>query len=467
MARRDGRDKTGMWHSGGCIGLAACCALLLDGSSLQASFLAQEASVSIFIAVSAATFSITCAALPFFAKHTGKRLSFLQFGPGLSAIALLAADILLDRPQTASLFFAYAGCAFGAGLACGSAFWIGRMSRLPRKQILGVTAAAMLFAACFKAVCLIVPEGIADQATVAMLLMACLARSPRTGSVAPPQNFANDEFTSLAQAIFKRNWALASACIPSLLIVAFTWSGNVQGLPLQNNPGTDSSWGMTVGMAGASVLLFVLCHKDSACALKRASGCAPMVCIAFAAVSWVAGNFAASGLQKVIVSSALGVGLACIVALLVVHLALEAHDNPHALAVSEIALPLCAFVFVAGYTAWPLLGDDAAGTISIVLCILQLMLPVFPLTRASLQESTDSSRDESTSRIQSLGDCYRLTKREREVLALLAEGRTATYIAQRQYVSVNTVRTHVKRIYVKMDVTSRQELLDIMHADSV
>ena len=66
-------------------------------------------------------------------------------------------------------------------------------------------------------------------------------------------------------------------------------------------------------------------------------------------------------------------------------------------------------------------------------------------------------------RIEEEADAHGLSKREREVLELLVEGRTATYIAERQFVSPNTVRTHIKRIYAKMGVSSRQELLDVVH----
>jgi DNA-binding NarL/FixJ family response regulator len=47
-----------------------------------------------------------------------------------------------------------------------------------------------------------------------------------------------------------------------------------------------------------------------------------------------------------------------------------------------------------------------------------------------------------------------LTPREREVLALMAEGRTNVGIAKRLYLSERTVETHVASILTKLDVTS-------------
>ena len=50
-----------------------------------------------------------------------------------------------------------------------------------------------------------------------------------------------------------------------------------------------------------------------------------------------------------------------------------------------------------------------------------------------------------------------LTAREREVLALLAAGRTTDQIAQELHLSVNTVRNHVQRILKKTATTTRLE----------
>lgn len=48
-----------------------------------------------------------------------------------------------------------------------------------------------------------------------------------------------------------------------------------------------------------------------------------------------------------------------------------------------------------------------------------------------------------------------LSPRERQVLALLAQGLTAREIAADLYLSVNTVKTHTRTLYRKLGVTSR------------
>lgn len=55
-----------------------------------------------------------------------------------------------------------------------------------------------------------------------------------------------------------------------------------------------------------------------------------------------------------------------------------------------------------------------------------------------------------------------LTHREQEVLDLIAEGLTVKEIADRASVSNNTVRTHIRHIYEKLQVRSRVEAVNKM-----
>lgn len=54
-----------------------------------------------------------------------------------------------------------------------------------------------------------------------------------------------------------------------------------------------------------------------------------------------------------------------------------------------------------------------------------------------------------------------LTPREREVMELLARGRSVPYIQDALSVSHNTVRTHVRHIYQKLGIHSQQELISM------
>ena len=57
---------------------------------------------------------------------------------------------------------------------------------------------------------------------------------------------------------------------------------------------------------------------------------------------------------------------------------------------------------------------------------------------------------------------YGLTNREEEVLRMVMLGRDAPSISEELCISSNTVKTHIKRIYRKADIHSRQELADMV-----
>lgn len=57
-----------------------------------------------------------------------------------------------------------------------------------------------------------------------------------------------------------------------------------------------------------------------------------------------------------------------------------------------------------------------------------------------------------------------LTKREHEVLSMLARGRNRAYIEENLVISRNTVNAHVKHIYGKLGIHSHQDLLDLVEA---
>ncbi len=63
-----------------------------------------------------------------------------------------------------------------------------------------------------------------------------------------------------------------------------------------------------------------------------------------------------------------------------------------------------------------------------------------------------------------LSERYSLSKREEEAFRYLAMGRSSNYIAEQMTLSWNTVRTHTHNVYVKLNVHSRQELIDLVDA---
>ena len=69
---------------------------------------------------------------------------------------------------------------------------------------------------------------------------------------------------------------------------------------------------------------------------------------------------------------------------------------------------------------------------------------------------------DGNARLLEIAESYALTPRETEIFLLLAKGRSAPFIRDELVISLNTVSSHMRRIYRKMDLHSRQELLDLI-----
>ena len=79
-------------------------------------------------------------------------------------------------------------------------------------------------------------------------------------------------------------------------------------------------------------------------------------------------------------------------------------------------------------------------------------------------ESGFELTDRLSKQAQVLRERYRLSARETEVMEYIARGYTFARIAEEPIVSENTIRTHSKHIYAKLDVHKKQELIDMLKA---
>jgi DNA-binding CsgD family transcriptional regulator len=65
-------------------------------------------------------------------------------------------------------------------------------------------------------------------------------------------------------------------------------------------------------------------------------------------------------------------------------------------------------------------------------------------------------------RCQQIQELYSLSDRETEIAVLLACGRDVPAIAKKLFISENTVRTHMKNFYKKLDVHNKQDFLNLL-----
>lgn len=160
--------------------------------------------------------------------------------------------------------------------------------------------------------------------------------------------------------------------------------------------------------------------------------------------------------------------------------------NPYALlpAVGMVRLMQTIGVLV-GAIAGHLVNDLAGGspdasytiTMIVLFAFLAMMLLKFrdfrfektiaEIERPSMPSAStheDATAPSIDDRCKALGREYGLTERETEIFAMLARGRNSIFIQEHYVISRNTVKTHVKRIYKKLEVHSQQELIDLVEA---
>ncbi|HJF66375.1 MAG TPA: helix-turn-helix transcriptional regulator [Slackia equolifaciens] len=80
--------------------------------------------------------------------------------------------------------------------------------------------------------------------------------------------------------------------------------------------------------------------------------------------------------------------------------------------------------------------------------------------------ATPYDGDRLTARCNTIAAEKDLTPRELDVLLLLAAGRSASYIAQELYIAQSTVNYHIRHIYEKCGVRSKQELIDAVQKNN-
>lgn len=87
--------------------------------------------------------------------------------------------------------------------------------------------------------------------------------------------------------------------------------------------------------------------------------------------------------------------------------------------------------------------------------------------RPSPSEDFGVIKDRVSKQCFGIQELFDLSSRETEVMELIARGNSVSTIAERLVISENTVRTHSKHIYTKLEVHKRQELLDLLETVEV
>lgn len=86
-------------------------------------------------------------------------------------------------------------------------------------------------------------------------------------------------------------------------------------------------------------------------------------------------------------------------------------------------------------------------------------------TGKALEPTMPNGDDRFERRCRNLAEQAQLTPRESDILACLAQGRSTQYMAEKFTLSENTVKSHVRNVYQKLGVHSKQDVIDIINED--
>ena len=63
---------------------------------------------------------------------------------------------------------------------------------------------------------------------------------------------------------------------------------------------------------------------------------------------------------------------------------------------------------------------------------------------------------------QSFASTYKLTSREMEVINLFSQGYSLAKVSRELYISLGTAQSHIKSVYRKLDIHSKDELISLI-----
>ena len=118
--------------------------------------------------------------------------------------------------------------------------------------------------------------------------------------------------------------------------------------------------------------------------------------------------------------------------------------------------------FLVGKALLLTMGPDIANTALGVTLIAYLAASITLLSKNLFSASQDSKESLQEKIVRRAEIQYGLTSRETDILDGLLEGRTYEGIARTLFISSSTVKTHVKHIYGKTGVGTRDELIDLL-----
>ncbi len=388
----------------------------------------------------------------------------------LVAMLAIAGGFMVNRVSLPPLILVIFGMMFGLG--CGMAFlrWSAAMAGLSSRFMVIRLAAASAVAALLNLVSLALSLLTAEGPLLVLLVAIgfTLPSPPAKEGLASVALPFGDVLAKSKTAV-ARDWKCGTPFLLSLFILASTSCAQTTGEVISNYPTTEGTWSNGLGVLLASVLLLGIAKGASDRAYSMAEQTVPLVCVAMLLLVWFMGNSSGT-VGQFLFSGPLGMTLAMAAILFWANLVSEQEEFSTGVLFGSALFGCCAF-FLLVFLLWSIAGDTVMNLIDLCLMVLYLAgvggEALLRQVNSGEKEEQEDRHDDLTAlmdeRCEELAMMAQLSKRETEILGYLVQGRSAPYIAEELFLSVNTVKTHIKRIYAKIGVHSREGLIDKVH----
>lgn len=468
----------------GCVGISGLMAVLLllvDGAQPITPALGGNAGARLFVYATATGFILTGIALSVIGIISAQKPPrVFCLGGILAALSLLASCAVGNYLDNSPLLL-ITGCIFGVSLTILLVYWGFCLSLLEESKILYVLAISCLVAAAIKLILFVLAPPL--TAAVMCLLSICLFVSSLSGmgigstgkgaeqNREPTKDQAVVSTVSIKSA-FKSSAIPFIALLLVIYIVAALWSARLSGEVIATDPMTTGAWGIISGFIITGIALLVVAVCSFSGVLRKIFLTAPVICIGILVLTRFLGNWQEEHLL-LLTNIPLGVMISALTSLICLCLILEIKDGASSLMLFGAGLATTMGFFCIVFALWPILRDPAADNISLTLLVAYLIFvavyyalySVLPSRANRVQEPFGTPEQSSRMLVPDTAvfEQFSLTKREREVLDLMVQGWSNQYMAETLFVSTNTIKTHVKRIYQKCDLHSREEFLELLY----
>lgn len=274
------------------------------------------------------------------------------------------------------------------------------------------------------------------------------------------------------KSVWAHNWPTLAGVFCILYIWASDASAVAHAAPIATNRGLGDYLVVAVcAIVSLAVLIYLLRRKKDL--WLRCEFIVPSLC----AMLLVTSRFffdLQSPLFALYMNVILGFATATMLAFSVVDVWNEAANGRAFLVMAAALFAVYAAFFVGIFLAWPLMGDRLGDRISSALLVVFLFAVIVGMSARMRKFDAEETLGEdlrdgaAPDAMRDLGSRlakeYGLSPREQEVLIFLAQGFSVPYIADKLYISNGTVKTHVARIYRKLGVGKRDELMDRLHS---